>query len=133
MDWYFKVLSQYFDFSGRARRTEYWMFSLISALIGIGLAIVDSTLGLPGAGEGSGPLNSLYSLAVFIPSLAVSVRRLHDIGRSGWWLLLALIPIIGWIVLLIFHCTDSDPGKNQYGPNPKVPDLYEEKKPTAYA
>lgn len=119
MSWYLKVLSQYADFAGRARRKEFWMFVLFNTLIGIALSIIDSAIGTPGASSGTGLLGGIYSLALLIPGLAVSVRRLHDIGRSGWWLLLNLIPIIGWIVVLVWDCTDSETGSNQYGPNPK--------------
>jgi uncharacterized membrane protein YhaH (DUF805 family) len=117
MDWYLKVLRQYADFSGRARRKEYWMFVLFNILIAVGIAIVESILGLGFAGFG--PLSGLYALALLIPSLAVSVRRLHDTGRSGWWVLIGFVPLIGLIVLLVFMVTDSEHGSNQYGPNPK--------------
>ena len=116
MDWYMKVLREYATFSGRARRKEYWMFTLVNFLIMIGLAIVDGVLGI---GGDLGLLSLLYSVAVIIPSIAVGVRRLHDTGRSGWWLFVVLIPLIGIFVLLFFLFTDSQPGANQYGPNPK--------------
>lgn len=117
MEYYMAVLRKYADFSGRARRAEYWMFALINLLISIGLAIIDTAvLGMEGS---VGVLGSLYGLAVLIPSLAVGVRRLHDTNRSGWWLLIGLIPVLGAIVLIIFFVQDSDPGVNQYGPNPK--------------
>jgi uncharacterized membrane protein YhaH (DUF805 family) len=112
MNWYIKVLKQYVDFSGRAQRMEYWMFVLINFLIAVGLSIIDAVIGL-------GFLSPLYLLAVFLPSIAVGVRRLHDTGRSGWWLLMALLPLIGAIVLIIFFIQDSQPGANEYGPNPK--------------
>lgn len=93
MEWYLKVLRQYVDFAGRARRKEYWMFTLISLIISIVLDIVDSVLGFGSLGLlDSGPFGLLYGLAVLLPGLAVGVRRLHDTGRSGWWMLLALIP-----------------------------------------
>jgi len=121
MNWYLKVLSKFAVLSGRARRTEFWMFTLISAIISIVLGMLDSFFGnSPFSGPGSfSPISNLYSLIVFIPSIAVSVRRLQDIGRSGWWLLLVLIPVIGWIVLIIFNVQDSEPGDNRFGPNPK--------------
>ncbi|RUS47311.1 DUF805 domain-containing protein [Cohnella sp. AR92] len=112
MEWYLKVLKNYAVFSGRARRKEFWMFLLINFIIGLALAIIGSITGTGRA------LQDLYSLAILIPNLAVSVRRLHDIGRSGWWLLIGLIPLIGAIVLLVFWCTDSD-ADNDHGPNPK--------------
>ncbi|WP_066053930.1 DUF805 domain-containing protein [Robertmurraya korlensis] len=113
MQWYLKVLKNYVGFQGRARRKEYWMFFLFNFLITILLSIIESMLGLGGI------LSALYGLAVLLPSIAVSVRRLHDIGRSGWWMLLSLIPVIGLIVLLVFAVLDSQPGENKYGPNPK--------------
>ena len=114
MQWYVKVMKNYVGFSGRAHRTEFWMFALINFIIGIILGVVDSALGFE-----SGGIGSLYSLVVLLPSLAVGMRRLHDTDRSGWWLLLYLIPILGWIALLIFYCLDGTPGSNQYGPDPK--------------
>ena len=117
-DWYMQVLKKYADFSGRARRKEYWFFVLWYLIITIILAIIDAVLGLR-IGN-AGVLQSLYALALLIPSLAVGARRLHDIGRTGWWLLIGLIPVIGWIVLLVFFFTDSQPGNNEYGPSPKA-------------
>lgn len=114
MQWYFKVLQNYVGFQGRARRKEYWMFVLFSAIVSIILTILDKALHLDSV------LAGLYSLAVLLPSLAVGARRLHDTGRSGWWLLLSLIPFVGGIILLVFMCLDSQEGDNQYGPNPKV-------------
>ncbi|CAB3794214.1 DUF805 domain-containing protein [Pararobbsia alpina] len=121
MDWYLKVLKAYAVFSGRARRKEYWMFVLISVLVAIGLALLDVILNLR-LGGGKGLLSTLYSLGVLIPALAVAVRRLHDTNRSGWWLLLGLIPIVGSLVLLVFFVLDSTPGTNRFGPNPKSDD-----------
>ena len=113
MEYYTGVLKQYTNFSGRARRAEFWMFTLINIIISIVLAGVDAALGLTNV------IGGIYSLLVLLPSLAVSARRLHDINKSGWWLLIGLIPILGWIVLIIWYAKDSDPGSNQYGPNPK--------------
>jgi len=114
MNYYLSVLKKYAVFSGRSRRAEYWYFVLfnfiISAVLGIISAVVD---------DKSGILGSLYSLAVLIPGLAVSVRRLHDIGKSGWMVLIAFIPLIGAIWIIILTATDSNPGDNKYGPNPK--------------
>jgi uncharacterized membrane protein YhaH (DUF805 family) len=118
MKWYTKVLSQYADFGGRARRTEYWMFALINVVITIILVILDTMIGTLGE-AGFGLLSGLYSLAVLLPSLAVSVRRLHDTNRSGWWVLISLVPFVGGIVLLIFCVLEGDRGYNQYGPDPK--------------
>lgn len=122
MKYFLYCLQHYADFTGRARRSEYWYFVLfnfiVSILIGLSLGVIAGLLNMPALVY----LAYLWSLAVFIPSLAVSVRRLHDIGRSGWWLLLSLIPLVGAIILIIWHCTDSQPGTNQYGPNPKEMD-----------
>ncbi|MEH7158995.1 DUF805 domain-containing protein [Neobacillus drentensis] len=114
MEWYLKVLKEYVGFSGRARRKEYWMFILFNAFVSLILSVVEHYTGLPAI------LSGLYSLAVLLPSLAVTFRRLHDTGRSGGWIFIALIPIIGAIVLLIFTVMDSQPHDNQYGPNPKA-------------
>jgi uncharacterized membrane protein YhaH (DUF805 family) len=119
MNWYLEVLKKYAVFSGRARRKEYWYFVLFNILISIGLTIVDMVIGTYNDVMGVGVLYGLYSLAVLIPGIAVSVRRLHDTNRSGWWLLIGLVPLIGVIVLLVFVVSDSTPGGNQYGPNPK--------------
>ena len=106
-------MSQYADFDGRARRKEYWMFVLFNLLIALGVGLVGNLIGADEL------LSGLYSLVVLIPSLAVAVRRLHDSGKSGWWLLLLLLPIIGFIILIVFLVKDSQPGSNQYGANPK--------------
>ena len=113
MNWYLGCWKKYAEFSGRARRKEFWMFVLFNFLVSIAVGIVDGILGTNGA------LGGLYSLAVLIPSLAVAARRLHDTDRSGWWQLIALIPLIGVIILLVFVCSDSKPGENRFGPNPK--------------
>ena len=119
MNWYLKVLKQYADFNGRARRKEYWMFVLFNIIFAIVAVILDNILGIAIEGIGYGPLYGLYTLAVLIPGLAVAVRRLHDIGKSGWMILIALIPLVGGIWLLVLLVTDSNPGENQYGQNPK--------------
>jgi uncharacterized membrane protein YhaH (DUF805 family) len=119
VNWYLTVLKKYADFSGRARRMEYWMFSLISLLIMCGLVIVDAMLGVDIGEQGIGILSAIYVLAVLVPSLAVSVRRLHDTDRTGWWVLVGLVPFVGDIVLLIFFVLDGTPGDNRFGPNPK--------------
>ena len=113
MNWYLKVLKHYADFNGRARRQEYWMFVLFNIIFAFVAGALDAALGSWGA------IGGLYGLALLIPGLAVSVRRLHDIGKSGWMLLIALIPLIGTIWLIILLATDSTPGNNQYGNNPK--------------
>ena len=119
MNWYLKVLKQYADFKGRARRKEYWMFILFNIIFGGIAMILDSVFGIAIEGVGYGPLYGVYVLVLFIPGLAVAVRRLHDIGKSGWMILIALIPVIGAIWILVLMLTDSKPGKNQYGENPK--------------
>lgn len=116
MNWYLEVLRKYVVFDGRAHRTEFWMFTLISVVISIVLALIDVAIGTYGAG--GGVLQGIYGLAVLLPSLAVGARRLHDIGRSGWWLLLGLIPLVGIIILIVWWAQEGDAGSNQYGPNP---------------
>ncbi len=119
MEWYMKVIKQYAVFNGRATRKEYWMFTLFNFLITFGIAIVSGILGSL-MGTNQNILVNIYSLAVFLPSLGVAIRRLHDTGRSGWWLLISLIPLIGAIVLIVFFIEDSQPNDNQFGPNPKT-------------
>ena len=119
MNWYLHVLKNYATFSGRARRKEYWMFFLISALISIVLTLLDILLGTYSVEYEAGLFSGLYSLLILIPSIAVVVRRLHDTDRSGWWILISLIPLIGVIVLFVFMCLDSQPGTNRFGANPK--------------
>ena len=120
MNWYLAVLKKYATFSGRATRSEYWYFALFSAIISLVLILLDKMTGTYSAETSMGALNGLYSLAVMIPSVAVTVRRLHDTGHSGWWFLLAFIPLIGALVLLYFTVQDSQPISNQYGENPKA-------------
>lgn len=119
MEWYLGVLKKYAVFSGRARRKEYWMFLLFNIVIAVVLTVVDVMAGLGDAAGGAGLLSGLYSLAVLLPGLAVTVRRLHDTSHSGWWILICLIPLIGVLVLLYFMIKESDAGDNEYGPNPK--------------
>lgn len=113
MHWYFEVLQKYAVFDGRARRKEYWMFFLFNIIVVIAISIIETSIGLPTV------LSTLYSLAVLLPGLGVTIRRLHDTGRSGWWVLIGLIPLLGVIILLIFFVQEGEPGENQYGPNPK--------------
>lgn len=120
MNWYLQVMQKYAVFGGRARRSEFWYFTLITTVISYILARMDIVAHYPRWEDGNmGILEGTYSLLTLIPTIAVSVRRLHDIGRSGWWLLCYFIPIVGWIVLLVFHCQDSEVGHNSYGSNPK--------------
>jgi len=120
MNWYIMVLKKYAVFEGRSRRKEYWYFALFSTLITIVLTLIDGALGFLDVETGFGILSGVYSLAVLIPSIAVTARRLHDTGHSGWWLLIALIPLVGVLVLIVFMVIDSKPEKNEYGQNPKV-------------
>ena len=122
MDWYLAVLRKYAVFDGRARRKEYWMFCLVSILVSLAIGFASGFVGgMLGLSESVITMLALgYTLAVLIPSLAVAVRRLHDTGRSGWWLLIVLVPLVGAIVLLVFSVQDSEPGANSYGKNPKT-------------
>jgi uncharacterized membrane protein YhaH (DUF805 family) len=119
MNWYLKVLKQYGDFSGRARRKEYWMFALFNLIFTVIAMILDNVSGLTAGALPYGVFYLIYVLAVLIPALAVAVRRLHDVGKSGWMILIALIPIIGAIWLLVLMVTDSNQGENRFGSNPK--------------
>lgn len=115
MKWYLAVMKKYAVFNGRARRKEYWMFFLWNIIIGF---IIGFVLGIVGAMLQVGTALSdlagvIYGLAVFVPGLAVAIRRMHDVGRSGWWI---LFPVVN----LVFLCLDSKPGENEYGPNPKT-------------
>ena len=119
MEWYLKVVRENFaNFNGRARRKEYWMFVLINVIIGAILSVIDRILGLTMDSQ-AGILGSIYSLAILIPSIAVAIRRLHDIGKSGWFLLLVFIPCIGGLYLLYLMIQEGEQGVNAYGPNPK--------------
>lgn len=140
MSWYLEVLKKYAVFTGRARRKEFWYFALFNFLAGIALGVIEGLLGLFPESRQS-ILVMLYNLAVLLPSLGVTVRRLHDTGRSGWWMLITFVPLIlvipvlilappvlllialvlfvGSLVLLVFTVQDSDPGQNEYGANPK--------------
>ncbi len=112
------VFQKYADFTGRARRSEYWWFALgYSILSGVLSGLSRAFSG--GFGTVLAILSGIIALAVLVPSLAVGARRLHDIGKSGWWLLIELVPCVGWIILIIWCATDSQPGDNEYGPNPK--------------
>lgn len=120
MKWYLKVLKQYADFNGRARRTEYWMYLLFNLIFAVIAAVLDNILGLKFTPEiPYGYLYLLYALVTFLPGLAVSVRTLHDVDKSGWFLFISLIPIIGGIWLLVLYATEGTQGRNQYGDDPK--------------
>jgi len=117
MDWYIGVLKKFADFSGRARRKEFWMFILFSLIISIVLSVIDGVLGMR-AQNGFGLLSGLYSLAVLVPSIAVGVRRLHDRDMTGWFYLLMLVPLAN-IALIVIFCLEGTRGSNKYGPDPK--------------
>ncbi|MGH6780828.1 MAG: DUF805 domain-containing protein [Sphingomonadaceae bacterium] len=134
MEWMLLPLRRYAQFSGRSRRKEYWMYTLLVFIIYLVAMFLDSMLGFgstdryadmseTGASVGfnssGGIITLIAMLALFIPSLAVGIRRLHDTDRSGWWILIGLIPLIGAIVLLVFYCTDGTKGPNRFGPDPK--------------
>lgn len=125
MKWYLDVLKKYVVFQGRARRQEFWMFVLFNVIFSFVAALLDNLLGLNvNSSYGSsyvstGYISMVYSLAVFLPTLGVTVRRLHDVGKSGWMILVALIPFVGWIWLIVLEATAGQPGPNQYGPDPK--------------
>jgi uncharacterized membrane protein YhaH (DUF805 family) len=120
------VLSQYATFSGRARRSEYWFFYLAALIVTMAAFIVDLIIG-------QAILQYIVTLLLIVPNFAVGARRLHDTERSGWWQLIALVPIVGVILLIVWYATDSNPGSNQYGPNPKGAglDAYGSAKPIA--
>ena len=120
-DYYVAAFKKYAEFHGRARRKEYWFFLLFNIVISIGLSVVDGVTGTMShmSHSSMGLLSSMYSLAAFIPGLAVTARRLHDTNRSAWWMLIVLLPIIGWIMFLVFLASDSQTTENQYGACPK--------------
>ena len=119
MSWYLEALKKYAVFSGRARRMEYWYFVLFNLIVAFVLALIDTLLGTTTGVSSFGLLSGIYGLAVLIPTLAVLVRRLHDIDRTGWWILINLIPLVGTIVLLVFALTPGTPGSNRFGLDPK--------------
>lgn len=117
MRWYISVLKKYLEFGGRAGRPEYWFFAGIHILVSFVLGMIDNQLDLMVAG-GIGIVSGVYLLAILPPALGVTIRRLHDTGRSGWWILLSLIPLIGPLVLIAFLAQGSKPGTNSFGPCP---------------
>ncbi len=120
MSYFLAALRKYADFSGRARRSEYWYFLLFYWLIGIALVGIDALIGTLSFRAGVGLLSTIYSVVTIVPTFAVLFRRLHDTDRSGWWILIGVLPLIGAVVLLVFCVQDSQPGSNRYGPNPKT-------------
>ena len=132
MDWMLKPLRQYADFAGRARRKEFWSFFLFVWVVMLVLMYLDAVLGLGGSATGyrtgnsigfnlrGGLLSAVFGLAMFVPGVAVSIRRLHDVGKSGWFLLFVLIPLFGWAYLLYLYVQPGTDGPNQHGPDPKA-------------
>jgi len=118
LDLLFQPIRKYFHFHGRARRSEYWLFTLFIWVASIVLMFIEGSVKLT-AVPGFGPLTTLFYLAVLIPGLSVTFRRLHDTDRSAWWILLALIPFFGGLVLIVFLCLDGTKGDNKYGSDPK--------------
>ncbi|MEH6828180.1 MAG: DUF805 domain-containing protein [Parasphingorhabdus sp.] len=131
MEWMLMPLRRYADFSGRSRRKEYWMFVLLLLIVGVVLALVtggfssvmDPTSMGGDATMGAGSMIlGLFYLAIFIPALAVQVRRFHDQDKSGWFVLLNFIPLVGGLIVFIFMCLDGTRGDNRFGPDPKMAD-----------
>lgn len=120
MSWFIEAVKKYAVFSGRARRREYWYFVLFATLFDLAFVLVDMVVGTWYPSLGLGLLSSIYLLAILLPSIAATVRRLHDVDRSGWWYLIQLIPVIGFLVILYFVVQDGTPEDNRYGPNPKA-------------
>lgn len=116
---FIKGVKKSFDFKGRSRRREFWMFMLISSVFAAGFTIIETLLGLQLA-QDIGILSAIYALAIAAPTVSVTVRRLHDTGRTGWWSLLFLVPVIGWIALISLTLFNSDLGANAYGKSPKA-------------
>ncbi len=115
MHWYTDVLKKYAVFDGRAARPEYWWFTLFSTIVAIVIGVVVAVAVSGGSGQVAA---DLYSLAVLLPSLGVTIRRLHDTNRSGWWILISLIPFVGWVWLIVLLCIASDSGPNRFGQGP---------------
>lgn len=108
------VRDKYADFNGRARRKEYWMFVLVVLILSIILSVIELIVGLT-----IPILSYILSLGLFLPGLGVSIRRLHDVGKSGWWYLIIFVPLLGAIYLIYLMVQDGQPETNQWGPNPK--------------
>ena len=120
MNYFLSALKKYAVFSGRARRSEYWFFVLFEIIFTIVTVILDMFIGIKVTPFNFGLINILFSLAMIVPGISVSVRRLHDIGKSGWMIFINLIPLAGAVWFLVLTLTDSTPGDNEYGPNPKM-------------
>lgn len=115
--------SKYADFSGRARRSEYWFWALFTGIAGYALGLIGGFI-FGADSPMSSLLSGLFGLAVLIPNLAVAWRRLHDIGKSGGGIFICLIPLVGWIIYLVWVCRDSQPGENRFGPDPKSDEYF---------
>jgi len=141
MEWMILPLKRYFDFRGRSRRREFWMFVVLEIVLITIAMFVDVALGYGQADSyahatdgysagfsvnSQGPVTIIAMLALFIPAIAVAARRLHDTERSAWWLLLFFVPLFGWIALLVFYCLEGTSGPNRFGEDPKG------RAPTAY-
>ena len=135
MHWYMEVLKKYATFSGRARRREYWVFALVNSLIFTAFYIIYYIMIARGSSSWSllAFIFGIYGLIIIIPSWAVVVRRLHDTGRSGWWIFVGFVPLIGEFILLFILLSDSQQGNNQYGPNPKYFGMAQGGYPPQYA
>ncbi|MBG3128343.1 DUF805 domain-containing protein [Proteus mirabilis] len=127
MNWYLEVIkNNYANFSGRARRKEYWMFTLVNTIIiavlyAILISSVDMNTGeMSSLGSIAGIIIGIYSLAIIIPSIAVTIRRFHDQDKSGWMFLLAFIPAVGGLIVFVFMCLEGTRGDNRFGPDPKA-------------
>lgn len=122
MDWMLMPFRRFADFSGRSRRKEYWMFTLLNLIVGFVLGLIGGILG--GSSEGGSMMGSaiigLYMLIVIVPSIAVTVRRFHDQDKSGWFVLLAFIPFVGSLIVLVFMCLEGTRGSNRFGDDPKA-------------
>jgi uncharacterized membrane protein YhaH (DUF805 family) len=118
IDWAMRPLAKYANFSDRAPRAEYWWFYLLSIVAYVGAMIVDSVIGTGGVLGSYGILTLVVGLGLVIPSIAAGVRRLHDTDRSGWWWLIAFVPLVGAIVLLVFFVLEGTKGDNRFGPDP---------------
>ncbi len=120
MSWYIAALKKYATFKDRAQRAEYWYFMLLNLLIYVVTIIIDRAIGMQGRNDGAGFIPLFYSIAMIIPSTAVGVRRMHDIDRSGWWVLMSAIPLLGSLGFIYLAAQEGDPDANKYGPNPKA-------------
>lgn len=122
MEWMILPLKRYADFKGRSRRKEYWMFLLGVVIAAIFVALIETALGIGGSiGGTNGPLSLLLILGIIIPSLAVQIRRFHDQDKSGWFVLIGFIPLLGSLIVFVFMCLEGTRGPNRFGPDPKNP------------